>query len=77
MKTKKNFPLGTDSEPKSKRRLFEGKTHKEGSAEGINERGISEKEARLSGEKHVGSVRDEGQGGNNCTMAKINTSIKT
>ena len=62
--------IGTDSQPKSKRRLFEGKTGQVRSEDRVDERSIRRLEGRLEGDKINSSIRNEEKEGNNCRMGE-------
>ena len=67
----KKFILGSDSEPKSKRRLFEGKTSKEGTRERLDERDIRRKGSSLLEDKQDVNKGNEGKRGNNFVREDI------
>ena len=69
--------IGTDSQPKSKRRLFEGKTGQVRSEDRVDERSIRRLEGRLEGDKINSSIRNEEKEGNNCRMGENWISLDT
>ena len=72
-----NCFIGTDSQPKSKRRLFKGKTGQVSSEDVMDERSIWLLEGRLEGDKINSRVRNEEKEGKNCRMGENWISLDT